>query len=358
MLSSSIPARFGIPWGASAGGAYIRAIPQASQIGITAGAASLTDGWPPATFLPIGAGGTPPFGQDFNGILKQITQWNQWQAAGGPTTFDQTFANAIGGYPKSAVLAGGGATPFTTFWLNQVEGNTANPDTGGANWLAIYYLSTSGLSIVPGNYTRTKITNDQFGRLLAIASGAQPTYQNKTNGTGVVTPSAGVVRWRVRMAAGGGGGNGGAAGGNSSLGGWSAFGGAGGNNGGAPGGGNGAGGAGGTGGANGTGTLVERQAGGAGATGITFTGTAIAGGISGSVAGGLNRLGGGPNSGQGGPGTSSQNFNNSSVITSGAGGAGEYVEFDIINPVTLNFVVGAAGSNAQAGVILIEEWYD
>jgi len=62
--------------------------PQASQIGITNCAASLTDGFPPLTFVPVAQGGCPPFGSDFNGILRQITQWSQWMQAfsGCPTT--------------------------------------------------------------------------------------------------------------------------------------------------------------------------------------------------------------------------------------------------------------------------------
>ena len=35
-------------------------IPTASQIGIVAGAASLTDGFPPLTRTPLAAGGVPP----------------------------------------------------------------------------------------------------------------------------------------------------------------------------------------------------------------------------------------------------------------------------------------------------------
>ena len=61
MLASAIPIKFPIPFGNSAGGGYIRPIPQASQIGIANGAASLTDGFPPLNFLPLGSGGVPPF---------------------------------------------------------------------------------------------------------------------------------------------------------------------------------------------------------------------------------------------------------------------------------------------------------
>ncbi len=84
MKLSDIPAnKFPIPFANAAGPSYITTIPEASQIGITAGAASLTDGFVPLNFQPVGSGGVPPRGVDFNGLLKQITQWSQWQNAGG-----------------------------------------------------------------------------------------------------------------------------------------------------------------------------------------------------------------------------------------------------------------------------------
>lgn len=133
MDSSSIPPKFGIPWGNSAGGAYLRAIPQASQIGITNCAASLTDGFPPLTFQNPSAGGCPPFGQDFNGILKQITQWSQWQNAGAQVLYDSGFSAAIGGYPQGAVL--GQAATVGCFWVSSVDNNLSDPDTAGGNWI-------------------------------------------------------------------------------------------------------------------------------------------------------------------------------------------------------------------------------
>lgn len=134
MKASSIPSKFNIPFANSAGAGYTRPIPEASQIGIQNGAASLTDGFPPANFLPQGAGGTPPFGQDFNGLLKQVTSWTQWQNAGGAVPYDQTFQLAIGGYPYGAIVESA-ATPGT-FWICTADDNTTNPDTSGANWSA------------------------------------------------------------------------------------------------------------------------------------------------------------------------------------------------------------------------------
>lgn len=132
MLAADLPDRFPIPFADAAGPSYIRPIPEASQIGIEDGAASLTDGFPPDTFTPVTAGGTPPFGQDFNGLLYQITSWNRWQSAGGPVTYDAAFQTDIGGYPQGAVIAS--ASTLGLFWLSLVDSNTSNPDTGGANW--------------------------------------------------------------------------------------------------------------------------------------------------------------------------------------------------------------------------------
>lgn len=132
MNQSAIPTKFGIYWGASAGSNYIRNIPVLSQIGIQNCAASLTTGFPPLTFVPSSSGGCPPFGADFNGILAQITQWSQWQAAGNPVIYDSAFSSSIGGYPKGASLVTA-AVP-SCFWISTVDNNTSDPDTGGANW--------------------------------------------------------------------------------------------------------------------------------------------------------------------------------------------------------------------------------
>lgn len=108
-------------------------MPEASQIGIEGGAASLTDGFPPLNFTPISAGGVPPFGEDMNGILNQTTAWNRWLSAGGPILYDATFQAAIGGYPNGAIV--GSLVVQGNYWMSTVDGNTTNPDTGGAGWV-------------------------------------------------------------------------------------------------------------------------------------------------------------------------------------------------------------------------------
>jgi hypothetical protein len=141
MLASSIPTKMPIQWGASAGGSYIRAIPQLSQISITPGAASFTDGFPPLNFLPVGSGGVPPFGQDMNGILNIISLWNRWQQAGGSVPYDATFQATIGGYPQGAVVAS--TVTLGLRWFSLVDNNTTNPDTGGAGWVTYGRITLS-----------------------------------------------------------------------------------------------------------------------------------------------------------------------------------------------------------------------
>lgn len=178
MQDSSIPAKFPIPWANGAGGSYVRPIPTASQIGITPGAASLTDGFPPATFTPTGSGGTPPFGADTNGILKQITQWLQWEQAGGPVQYDSAFSASIGGYMKGSILAN--ASTLGSFWISTVDNNTSNPDTGGANWTG-YSVTGGGAggALGPGAGAgqltisgATTLTTGQLGYFVEITGGS------------------------------------------------------------------------------------------------------------------------------------------------------------------------------------------
>lgn len=131
MQASNVPSKSAVPF-AQSGTKNI--IPVASQIGVTPGAASFTDGFPPLTMTPLAAGGVPPYGADFNGIFNFLSAAVRWGQAGGRYPFDAAFSTAVGGYPKGAVLAeatGNGS------WLNLADNNTANPDAGGANWVAL-----------------------------------------------------------------------------------------------------------------------------------------------------------------------------------------------------------------------------
>lgn len=174
MKASDIPVKFPIPWANSAGVGFIRDIPTASQIGITDGAASLTDGSPPLNFLDQAVGGVPPFGQDTNGILKRITQWSRWLNAGATfNPYDSAFAlSAAAGYPQGAIVA---STTFGYFWLCTTDDNVSDPDAGGAGW---YLFSLLGGATTGDLKFTIKTTADpgwlmiNDGTLGSAASGA------------------------------------------------------------------------------------------------------------------------------------------------------------------------------------------
>jgi len=132
MKISDIPTKFKIAFASLAGVGYIRSIPQ-SPTG-TPGEASLEQGFPPENFSPVSAGGVPPFGQDFNGLLNQISSWNRWNAAGGSAPYDAPFASSIGGYPRGAVLP---SVTGNQLWLSVVDDNLDDPDSGSSKWIPI-----------------------------------------------------------------------------------------------------------------------------------------------------------------------------------------------------------------------------
>lgn len=100
------------------------------------GKASFTEGFPPVTMQPLTAGGIPPEGKDFNGILYDITSHTIWVNAGGQYQFDVALATAIGGYPAGMVVQNNAGT---SSYVSAVNNNTTNfnttPSSIGTLWL-------------------------------------------------------------------------------------------------------------------------------------------------------------------------------------------------------------------------------
>jgi hypothetical protein len=141
-------------------------IPEASQIPITPGAASLNDGFPPICAIKVAAGGIAPSYLDFQGILNLITQSIRWEHAGGRYAFSSTFAADanVGGYPAGAVLM---SADQQGAWLSLNDNNTDNPDTGpGTKWVpshaygiaAVTGLASSNVTLTPAQAAKGKIT--------------------------------------------------------------------------------------------------------------------------------------------------------------------------------------------------------
>ncbi len=218
MQASDLPTRFDIPFANNAAPSYTRPVPKNSQIGIQDGAASDFDGFPPLTFIPQTAGGFPPFGQDFNGLLNQISAWTRWYSAGGPVLWNSSYSTAIGGYPLGALVAS--TVIDGVYWLSLADNNTSDPDTGGANWVGWragngFALDVSGTAnaiqavLVPGiasyasivgtplTIKKNVLTNTSvvtvdlgLGPLPLVYPDGSPMLANFTNGWGSIPAGA------------------------------------------------------------------------------------------------------------------------------------------------------------------------
>jgi len=152
-------------------------IPVDSQISVTPGAASLTDGFPPLTMTPLAAGGVPPYGADANGILNWLSQICQWSNAGGVYPYNAAFSAAIGGYPKGALIQ---KSSGTGYWVSAADNNTTDPYTGGAGWVGF-----DPSTLQAGSYT-TAVDSGSLNALAvtltpvptALSAGMQVTTMN------------------------------------------------------------------------------------------------------------------------------------------------------------------------------------
>lgn len=102
-------------------------IPAERNGGLAQEAATYAEGFPSITMTPISVGGKPPSGKDMNGVLYEISAHTVWQNQGGRYRFDQAFCDAIGGYPKGAVLIN---DTLDTEYISLVDANTHNPNSG------------------------------------------------------------------------------------------------------------------------------------------------------------------------------------------------------------------------------------
>lgn len=167
MQLSNAPGKLVLPFANS--GAK-NAIPVASQIGIVAGAASLTDGFPPLTRTPLAAGGVPPSGLDMNGIIYELSAILRWANAGAGYVYDGTFAtdSNVGGYPKGArVLRSDGVG----YWFNTTDNNTTDPEGAGAaaaGWVPDFTTGITAVTMTNANVTLTAL---QYGKPIIVISG-------------------------------------------------------------------------------------------------------------------------------------------------------------------------------------------
>ena len=113
---------------------------------VTAGKASLSQGFPTETELPLAQGGVPPKRKDFNGILNILSSYAMFQQAGGKFTYDARVD-----YTPPAII----------FY-------------GSDLWWCVKANGASSLVVTPGTNTRywIKLKDDLANPLAAYPVGA------------------------------------------------------------------------------------------------------------------------------------------------------------------------------------------
>jgi len=152
MQKSNAPTKLTVAFASGTGAGPVNTVPLTP--GATPGTASYQTGFTSVNMEPIASGGIPPFGADFNGILKAATTAQIWQQSGYMWPFDSTFAgnSNIGGYPAGSVLLMGSGNGL---WINKTDDNTASPDaTGSTGWIGLpavgaYTIATTGGTTTP-----------------------------------------------------------------------------------------------------------------------------------------------------------------------------------------------------------------
>lgn len=119
--------------------------------------ASINEGYPEVTMTPVDEGGVPPAGGDLNGMFYLLSQFYYFNQNGGAYTFNQKISDAIGGYPKDAVLWYNGADGTHTQVVSNIEDNT-NDFTKDATLI--------GDSSKPWSQVDTKISNLPLGSII------------------------------------------------------------------------------------------------------------------------------------------------------------------------------------------------
>lgn len=152
--------------------------------------ATMNEGFPEITMKSAMRGGVPPWGQDHNKILNQITDAIRWMQAGGCAFFNQKLCTKINGYPKGAMLQGkkivkndkNEDVEMPLLWFSTEDMNNNDPNTTtspGNGWVKLDFadlekrLKAAELTIInhEGRLTKAEGAIESQGERLTTAEG-------------------------------------------------------------------------------------------------------------------------------------------------------------------------------------------
>lgn len=138
------------------------------------GRADIEKGFPKQTMISALKGGVPPWGQDHNGILYQITEAIQWMQAGGLPSFNQDFCNKNNGYSKGTIVQGDDPNRPWVLWQCLEDNNRFNPNQNKVNIINPQngWIRYPVLSKIYGNI----LYYDKDGQLLVASPSVQTEF--------------------------------------------------------------------------------------------------------------------------------------------------------------------------------------
>jgi hypothetical protein len=142
-----------IPFGKNATPGTIDTIPKTRGPGDDPQQATWDEGFPQVTMTPLAAGGIPPKGQDFNGVLRAISEHTVFSEHGGQFKWSSDYVTESGGYSIGDVVQ---ADDGLNSYVSLVNTNTANFNTTPAS------IGTSW-GLYAGRNTQTQATETVAG---------------------------------------------------------------------------------------------------------------------------------------------------------------------------------------------------
>lgn len=167
-------------------------IPAERDGGLAQEAATYAEGFPSITMTPISVGGKPPSGKDMNGVLYEISAHTVWQNQGGRYRFDQSFCDAIGGYPKGAVLIN---DTLDTEYISLADANTHNPNNGGnaGKWAIHAGKGLKAATTQAGIVQLSSATGSESEDMAATPKAVKAAYDKAVESAGKGIPVGAIV---------------------------------------------------------------------------------------------------------------------------------------------------------------------
>lgn len=167
-------------------------IPAERGGGLAQEAATYAEGFPSITMTPISVGGKPPSGKDMNGVLYEISAHTVWQNQGGRYRFDQAFCDAVGGYPKGAVLIN---DTLDTEYISLADANTHNPNNGGntGKWAIHAGKGLKAATTQAGIVQLSSATGSESEDMAATPKAVKAAYDKAVESAGKGIPVGAIV---------------------------------------------------------------------------------------------------------------------------------------------------------------------